>query len=181
MTHICVSKLTINGSDNGLSPGRRQAIIWTNAGILLIEPLGTNFGEILIGIKIFSFTKMRLKISYAKLRSFCSRPQCVNTQGLTGSALIKSGIAVLCVSILKLNIPYVLARDEQVQELQRKLQESQTMKSLQATEDRTYYVLLACRITIRLSTFQRVRVIKQCCYVIRSTRSPGADLVDRIT
>ena len=36
VTHICVSKLTIIGSDNGLSPDRRQAIIWTNAGILLI-------------------------------------------------------------------------------------------------------------------------------------------------
>ena len=46
MTHICVSKLTIIGSDNGLLPGRRQAIIWTNAGILLIGPLGTNFSEI---------------------------------------------------------------------------------------------------------------------------------------
>ena len=32
-THICVGKLTIVGSDDGLSPGRRQAIIWTNAGI----------------------------------------------------------------------------------------------------------------------------------------------------
>ena len=41
--HICVGNLTIIGSDNGLSPGRRQAIIWTNAGILLIGPLGTNF------------------------------------------------------------------------------------------------------------------------------------------
>ena len=50
MTHICVNKLTIIGSDNGLSPGRRQAIIWTNAGILLIGPLGTNFTEILIEI-----------------------------------------------------------------------------------------------------------------------------------
>ena len=27
MTHICVGNLTIIGSDNGLSPGRRQAII----------------------------------------------------------------------------------------------------------------------------------------------------------
>ena len=34
MTHICVSKLTIIGSDNGLSPGRGQAVIWTCAGIL---------------------------------------------------------------------------------------------------------------------------------------------------
>ena len=52
--HICVSKLTIIGSDNGLSPRRRQAIIWTNAGILLIGPLGTNFSEILIEIHTFS-------------------------------------------------------------------------------------------------------------------------------
>ena len=48
VTHICVSKLTIIGSDHGLSPGRRQAIIWTNAGILLIRPLGTNFSEMFI-------------------------------------------------------------------------------------------------------------------------------------
>ena len=56
-THIYVGKLTIIGSDNGLSPGRRQAIIWTNAGILLIGPLGTNFSEILIEIHAFSFKK----------------------------------------------------------------------------------------------------------------------------
>ena len=68
--HIWVGKLAIIGSYNGLSPGRRQAIIWTTAGILLIEPLGTNFSQILIGIQIFSFTKMRLKMSSAKWRSF---------------------------------------------------------------------------------------------------------------
>ena len=50
VTHICVGKLTIIGSDNGLSPGRRQAKIWTNAEILLIGPLGTNFSEILIAL-----------------------------------------------------------------------------------------------------------------------------------
>ena len=71
VTHICVGKLTIIGSDNGLSPGRRQAIIWTNAGILLIWPLGTNFSEILIAIETFSFNKMHLKISSAKWRPFC--------------------------------------------------------------------------------------------------------------
>ena len=61
MTHICVGELTSIGSDNGLSPGRRQAIIWTNDFILLIGPLETNFNEILIGIYIFSFKKMHLK------------------------------------------------------------------------------------------------------------------------
>ena len=71
VTHICISKLTIIGSDNGLLPGWRQAIIRTNAGILLIGPLGTNFSEILIQILTFSFTKMRLKVLSAKWRPFC--------------------------------------------------------------------------------------------------------------
>ena len=46
--HICVSRLTIIGWDNGLSPIRRQAIIYSNAGLLLIAHLGTNISEILI-------------------------------------------------------------------------------------------------------------------------------------
>ena len=70
MMHICVSKLTIIGSDNGLSPGRRQAIIWTNAGILLIRTLGTNFGEILGEIHSFSFSKMHFKMMSAKWHLF---------------------------------------------------------------------------------------------------------------
>ena len=71
VTHIYVSKLTIIGSDNGLSPDRRQAIIWINAGMLLMGPLGTNFSEILIEILTFSLKKMPLKVSVAKRRPFC--------------------------------------------------------------------------------------------------------------
>ena len=71
VTHICVSKLAIIGSDNGLSPDRRHAIIWTNDGLLLIGPSGTNFSEILIEILTFSFKKIRLKVSSAKRRPFC--------------------------------------------------------------------------------------------------------------
>ena len=70
MTHICVGNLAITGSDNGLSPCRRQASIWTNAGILLIGPLGIHSSEILIEINIFSFNKMHLKMSSAKWRVF---------------------------------------------------------------------------------------------------------------
>ena len=70
VTHICVCKLTIIGSDNGLSPERRQAVIWTNDGILLIGPLGTNFSEKLLEIKTFSLKKIRLKMSSAKCCSF---------------------------------------------------------------------------------------------------------------
>ena len=71
VTHICVSKLTIIGSDNGLSPGRRRAIIWINAGILLIGVLGTNFNGILIKIQVFSLTKIQLKMSSEKRLPFC--------------------------------------------------------------------------------------------------------------
>ena len=71
VTHKCVNKLTIIGSYNGLPPDRRQAIIWTNAGILLIGPLGTNFREIFIRIHKFSFKKMHLKMSSGKCWPFC--------------------------------------------------------------------------------------------------------------
>ena len=60
VTHIC-----------GLVPTRRHAIIWTNSGILLIVPLGTNVNEILSEILIFSFKKIRLNVSSAKSRPFC--------------------------------------------------------------------------------------------------------------
>ena len=63
--------LAIIGSDKGLSPDRRQAIIRTNAGLLLNGPLGTNCSDILIEIRAFSFKKMRLKISSGKWRPFC--------------------------------------------------------------------------------------------------------------
>ena len=71
VTHVCVGNLTIIGSDNGLSPDRHQAIIWTNDGIMLIGPLGINFSESLIKIHTFSFTKMHLKISSVKRQPFC--------------------------------------------------------------------------------------------------------------
>ena len=58
VTHICVGNLTIIGSENGLSPGRRQAIIWTN------------FREILTEIITFSFKKMYLKMSSANCHPF---------------------------------------------------------------------------------------------------------------
>ena len=78
VTHICVSKLTIIGSDNGLSPGRRQAIILTNAGMLLIGALGTNVSEVLIKICTFSLKKMVLKMSSGK-----RRPSCLSLNVLT--------------------------------------------------------------------------------------------------
>ena len=70
VTHIWVGKLTIVGSNNGLSPGRRQTIIWANAAILLIGPLETNFIEILNELQTLTLKKIRLKISSVKCCPF---------------------------------------------------------------------------------------------------------------
>ena len=105
VTHICVSDPTSIGSDNDLSPGRRQAIIWTNAGIFLIGPLGTSFSEIVIKMQTFSLRKMRLKMSYAKRQPFCrlglnvfyvtqTTHACQKTQSVRASAETK--FSLLC-------------------------------------------------------------------------------------
>ena len=99
MTHICVSKLPIIASDNALSPGRRQAIIWTSAGILLIGSLGTNFSENLMEIITFSFKKMRMKVLSAKWRPCCLVLNVWNTSLL---ALVMGTLHSLVNSIHKL-------------------------------------------------------------------------------
>ena len=81
VTHICVGNLIIIGSDNGLSPGRRQAIIWTNAGTLLIGTSGPNFSEILIEIITFSFKKNVFERVVCEMAAILSRPQCVKEPG----------------------------------------------------------------------------------------------------
>ena len=60
----------IIASGNALSPVRRQAIAWTNAGLLSIVLLGTSFGEIWIEIVPFSFKIIHLKMSSVKWRPF---------------------------------------------------------------------------------------------------------------
>ena len=72
VTHICISKLTKIGLDNGLFPDRRQAIIWTNAGILVIGPLGTNVSEIVI--------ETAFENVVWKMAAILSRPQYVNSK-----------------------------------------------------------------------------------------------------
>ena len=87
VTHICVSQLTIIGSDNGLSPGRRQAIIWTNAGILLIGPLGTNLSE-------------TPRFIHASTYDILSRPQCVKYCYV----LFRSSSGYLCHSVYQISV-----------------------------------------------------------------------------
>ena len=82
MTHISVGKSTTIGSDNGLSPDRCQAITLTNAGILLIGPLGTYFSEILTGIQTFSIQENALENVVCEMAPILSRPQCVDYLGV---------------------------------------------------------------------------------------------------
>ena len=58
-------------SDNGLSPGLHQVIIWTNAGILFMGPLGSNFSGILTQTHVFSFQNMHMKMLSVKWQLFC--------------------------------------------------------------------------------------------------------------
>ena len=69
--HICNSKQAIIHSDNDMSPIWCQFIIWTNNGMFLIEPSGTNFGEIWFTFQKTLFNKMSLKMSFAEEQSIC--------------------------------------------------------------------------------------------------------------
>ena len=79
MTHICFVNLTIIGSDHGLSPGRRQAITWSNVGILLIGTRGTNFSEMLNRNSCIFIPENPFENGGWKMAAILSRPQCVNT------------------------------------------------------------------------------------------------------
>ena len=110
--HMCISKLPTIGSDNGLSPGRHQAIIWTNAVILLIGSLWTNFSEILIKIPIFSFKKMRLKESSVKWR-----PSCLGLNVLTHWGLVTHKCQWTGFSLVQIIGSYFFASCDQVTSL----------------------------------------------------------------
>ena len=78
MTHIYVSKLTIIGLDDGLSPGRRRNIIWSTAGILLI---GQNKPQ--YNIKWNSHTFIQEYASkHGEMAAILFRPQCVGLENL---------------------------------------------------------------------------------------------------
>ena len=72
VTHIPISELTIIGSDNGLSPGRRQTITWTNINWNLRKKLHWHFKQ---NSYIF-VQKLHLKMSCAMV-AILSQPQCV--------------------------------------------------------------------------------------------------------
>ena len=96
VTHICVSDLPDIGSDNGLSPGRRQAIIWTTAGLLLIWTLGTNTVKSYAKSIHFHSRKCVWK---SRLRNgvHLSQPQCVRVPVMPRPLTSRNH----CVSLIK--------------------------------------------------------------------------------
>ena len=82
-THICIREHASTGSDNGLSPGRRQAIIWTIAGILSIGPSGTNFCEMSVDIYTLLSKNNTSKMSSGEAGQFVFAPICKSS--LTGT------------------------------------------------------------------------------------------------
>ena len=95
MKNICVGNLTIIASHNGLPPGRRQAIIWTNARLLSIGTLRTYYSEILIKIQQLWLTKIHLKMSSAKRRLYYLGPnvlRCRYLASLPSKAMSSSSL-----------------------------------------------------------------------------------------
>ena len=90
--HSCISKLTINGSDNGLSPGRHQTIHWTNAGILWIRTLWS------LNSYIFIQENALENVTW-KMAAILSRSHCVN---MHSSILLMDTALGLDISHLKL-------------------------------------------------------------------------------
>ena len=74
VTHICINKLRIIGSDNSLLPGRRQVIIWTSTGTLSIG-LQWNFNQ---NLDIF-IQENAFEYVVWKMAAILSRPPCVNS------------------------------------------------------------------------------------------------------
>ena len=97
---ICVRKLMTIGSDNGLSPGQCQTIIWTNPVILLIGPLRINSSEILINIYIYIFIQEKtFKNIACKVCPFVAA-SIYRALGKSGTAIHSTVYAIKCAHIL---------------------------------------------------------------------------------
>ena len=59
------------GSDNGLTPIQRHAIIETNPVLLSIGYVGKSFNEILVKIRSFSFKKNAFDNVVCAMTAFC--------------------------------------------------------------------------------------------------------------
>ena len=107
--YICASKLTITGTDNGKSLGQCQAIIWPNAGILLIRNLRTDISESLSEIHTFSFTQMSLNV--CEMAATLFQPQCVTLRNFCQVSNMKWGVLTkqICLSKATMHVKFTLS------------------------------------------------------------------------
>ena len=89
MTHICIDKVTIIGSDNGYSPRQYQAVIWHSAGIVLIRTLGTNFSEMLSKIHLFLIEENAFENVFYEMMAILPWFQCVKASVDSKPALVQ--------------------------------------------------------------------------------------------
>ena len=95
VTHICVGNLTIIGPDNGLSPDRRQAIIWTNAGILLNKLRNKLQWNICRNSYIF-IQENAFENVVREMSAILSRPQCVKSYVSWASYMVHIDHGLIC-------------------------------------------------------------------------------------
>ena len=114
VTHICVGKLAIIGSDNGLSPGRRQAIIWTNAWIIVNCTLRNkrpwNFNR---NWNIFNQEKAFENVVW-KMSAILSRAQCVHCHSMNKLFMVRwlltrsnTSIVIFSIGLLNATKTYI--------------------------------------------------------------------------
>ena len=127
VSHIIIYMISYH-----ISSVRRHAIIWTNAGMLLFRPLGTNFSEILIEIHTFSFKKMHLKMSSGKWVAILSRLQCVNV-------CISNLMCSLCILVFVYILNIV---DDFVSVINKSLTWAYTNELLQKYKNLTWNIIL---------------------------------------
>ena len=106
MIHICVGNLTIIGSDNGLLPGRRQAIIWTNAGILIIGPLRNKLQWNSNRNSNIFVQENAPENVVSEMASILSRPQCVKKKTVQVNISLSIFIFFLN-SVMKCTFPLI--------------------------------------------------------------------------
>ena len=78
MTHICVDKLTIIGSDNGLAPRRRQAIIWTSSWNIANWTLANKLQRHFYWNSNIFIQENAFENVVCQMAAILSRPQCDN-------------------------------------------------------------------------------------------------------
>ena len=102
---------TIIGSDNGLSPGRHQAIVWTNVGIYLIQGNTSAHGQWIIYMYLYIYIDREMKMSLKQHGHFATNGFVFPffRQMLINHSYCQTRSALLAAAILKI-YTYIYSR-----------------------------------------------------------------------